>query len=43
MIVRKTVSRNIEKVREAVKGINYSDTPGIDVTEAGTIRPTATK
>nr|WP_235048141.1 variable large family protein [Borrelia persica] len=40
VIIRKTVANNLDKVREAFKEIQYSDTPGINATEASTTQPT---
>ncbi|WP_157255297.1 variable large family protein, partial [Borrelia hermsii] len=41
-IIRKTVSSNLDKIREAVKGIKYSETTG-EATESDTAQPTAIK
>ncbi|AFI32050.1 VmpJ protein (plasmid) [Borrelia crocidurae str. Achema] len=43
LIVRKTVSINLNKIREAVKGIQYSETVGTNATEASTTQTPATK
>ncbi|UPA19296.1 variable large family protein [Borrelia puertoricensis] len=42
LIIRKTVSSNLNKIREAVKGIQYSETT-IESTEASSTQPTVTK
>ncbi|UPA11524.1 variable large family protein (plasmid) [Borrelia parkeri] len=42
VIIRKTVSSNLDKIREAVKGIQYSETTA-EATESSTIQPAATK
>ncbi|AHH14465.1 Variable major protein (plasmid) [Borrelia hermsii MTW] len=41
-IIRKPVAINLDKIREAVKGIQYSETT-TESTEASTTRPTVTK
>ncbi|ASJ27794.1 variable large family protein (plasmid) [Borrelia turicatae 91E135] len=41
-IIRKTVANNLDKIREAVKGIQYSETT-TEIPEASTTQPTATK
>ncbi|WP_038359130.1 variable large family protein [Borrelia hispanica] len=41
VIIRKIVSSNLEKVREAVKGIKDSEISGINAPEAGTTQPIA--
>ncbi|AHH10003.1 Variable major protein, partial (plasmid) [Borrelia parkeri SLO] len=41
-IIRKTVSSNLDKVREAVKGIQYSETT-TESTEVSTTQPVTTK
>ncbi|AHH04484.1 Variable major protein, partial (plasmid) [Borrelia nietonii YOR] len=38
-IIRKTVSSNLDKIRESVKGIQYSETT-TEATESGTAQPT---
>ncbi|UPA10044.1 variable large family protein (plasmid) [Borrelia nietonii YOR] len=38
-IIRKTVSSNLDKIRESVKGIQYSETTG-EATESDTAQPT---
>ncbi|AFI31921.1 variable large family protein [Borrelia crocidurae] len=43
VIIRKTVSGNLDKVREAVKGIKYSENSGVDSTKSDTIQATTTK
>ncbi|ANA44033.1 VlpB32, partial (plasmid) [Borrelia hermsii HS1] len=42
VIIRKTVSSNLNKIREAVKGIQYSETT-TEAIKASTTQPTATK
>ncbi|UPA15658.1 variable large family protein (plasmid) [Borrelia turicatae] len=42
VIIRKTVESNLDKIREAVKGIQYSETT-TESTEASTIQPAADK
>ncbi|UPA11512.1 variable large family protein (plasmid) [Borrelia parkeri] len=42
LIIRKTVASNLNKIREAVKGIQYSETTA-ESTEASTTQPAATK
>ncbi|AHH11245.1 variable large family protein (plasmid) [Borrelia coriaceae] len=37
LIIRKTVANNLEKIKEAVKKITYSETEGTNATEAGTV------
>ncbi|ANA43934.1 variable large family protein [Borrelia hermsii] len=39
-IIRKTVSSNLDKIREAVKGIKYSEITETDATESGDAQPT---
>ncbi|UPA14208.1 variable large family protein (plasmid) [Borrelia turicatae 91E135] len=41
-IIRKTVASELDKIREAVKGIKYSETT-IEATETSTTQPTVTK
>nr|WP_160164778.1 hypothetical protein [Borrelia persica] len=43
LIIRKTVSSNLEKVREVVKGMKYSESPGTNASETGTIQTPAIK
>ncbi|AHH07722.1 Variable major protein (plasmid) [Borrelia crocidurae DOU] len=43
IIISKTVSSNLEKIREAVKGIKYSETSGVDFTKSDTTQSTTTK
>ncbi|AMR76171.1 hypothetical protein A0V01_06170 (plasmid) [Borrelia hermsii] len=42
IIIRKTVANNLNKIREAAKGIQYSETTG-ESTEASAVQPAATK
>ncbi|ETZ17175.1 Variable major protein [Borrelia duttonii CR2A] len=43
LIIRKAVNLELDKVKEAVKGIRYSETPGSNAPEAGTIQTSAIK
>ncbi|WP_235048099.1 variable large family protein [Borrelia persica] len=43
IIIRKTVNLELGKIKDAVKGIQYSETTGINVPEAGTTQIPATK
>ncbi len=43
LVIRKTVSKSLDKVREAVKEIKYSDTSGINAPEAGITQVPVTK
>ncbi|AHH07076.1 Variable major protein (plasmid) [Borrelia crocidurae DOU] len=43
IIIRKTVSSNLDKVREAVKRIKYSDTSGSEASQSDTTQTIATK
>ncbi|WP_376984251.1 variable large family protein (plasmid) [Borrelia recurrentis] len=43
MIIRKAVNLELDKVKEAVKGIRYSETSGSNATEAGTIQTSTVK
>ncbi|AHH14724.1 Variable major protein, partial (plasmid) [Borrelia hermsii MTW] len=38
-IIRKTVSSNLDKIKETVKGIKYSESTG-EATESDTAQPT---
>ncbi|ETZ17236.1 Variable major protein, partial [Borrelia duttonii CR2A] len=40
-IIRKAVNLELEKVKEAVKGIKYSETSGSNVPDVGTIIQTS--
>ncbi|WP_330730405.1 variable large family protein [Borrelia turicatae] len=42
-IIRKTVASNLDKIREAVKGIQYSETTTESTEVSATIQPAATK
>nr|P70900.1 RecName: Full=Variable large protein 10; Flags: Precursor [Borrelia hermsii]AAB17733.1 variable major protein 10 [Borrelia hermsii] len=42
-IIRKTVSSNLDKIREAVKGIKYSEITETDATESGDAQPITNK
>lgn len=42
IIISKTVSSNLEKIREAVKGIKYSETSGVNSTKSDTTQATTT-
>ncbi|AHH07835.1 Variable major protein (plasmid) [Borrelia crocidurae DOU] len=43
LIIRKAVNLELDKVKEAVKGIRYSETPGSNSPEAGTIQTSTVK
>ncbi len=43
VIFRKVVNLELDKIKEAVNGIKYSETTGINVLEDGITQPTATK
>ncbi|WP_024655095.1 variable large family protein [Borrelia hispanica] len=42
-IIKRTVGSNLEKVKEAIKGIKYSETSGVDSTKSDTTQATTTK
>ncbi|WP_051480277.1 variable large family protein [Borrelia crocidurae] len=42
VIIRKTVESNLDKIREAVKGIKYSETSGVNFTKSDTTQATTT-
>ncbi|WP_148264261.1 variable large family protein [Borrelia crocidurae] len=43
VIIKKTVESNLEKIREAVKGIKYSESSGVNSTKSDTTQATTTK
>nr|WP_225315972.1 variable large family protein [Borrelia duttonii] len=43
VIMRKTVSNNLEKVSEAIKGIKYSETSGSEASQSDATQPVVTK
>ncbi|AHH07123.1 Variable major protein (plasmid) [Borrelia crocidurae DOU] len=43
VIIRKTVANNLDKIREAVKGIKYSETSGVNSTKSDTTQATTAK
>nr|BAC22668.1 vmpJ [Borrelia duttonii] len=43
VIIKKTVANNLDKIREAVKGIKYSETSGVNSTKFDTTQDTTTK
>ncbi len=43
VIFRKVVNLELDKIKEAVNGIKYSETTGINVPEDGIIQPTVTE
>ncbi|AHH07288.1 Variable major protein (plasmid) [Borrelia crocidurae DOU] len=43
LIIKRTVGSNLEKVKEAVKGIKYSETSGVNSAKSDTIQATTTK
>ncbi|WP_242400592.1 variable large family protein [Borrelia crocidurae] len=43
IIIRQTVESNLDKIREAVKGIKYSETSGVNSTKSDTAQVTTTK
>ncbi|WP_038359110.1 variable large family protein [Borrelia hispanica] len=43
VIIRKTVSSNLDKVREAVKGIKYSETSGAEASQSDATQSVVTK
>ncbi|WP_038358451.1 variable large family protein [Borrelia hispanica] len=43
VIIKKTVESNLDKIREAVKGIKYSETSGVNSTKSDTTQATTAK
>ncbi|WP_050886279.1 variable large family protein [Borrelia crocidurae] len=42
LIIKRTVGSNLEKVKEAIKGMKYSETNGVDFTKSDTTQATTT-